>query len=204
MSSDIPIDTIIFDLGEVLIDWDPRYLYRKIFKTEEEANFFATEVCPYDWNTTLDAGKTFAEALPERIALFPKYEKEILAYRDRWAEMLGESRPDSVELFKKLKDSGNYKIYALTNFSAETFPHALKKYDFLSWFDGAVVSGEIKMIKPNSEIYLYILDKFEIDPEKALFVDDRIENVEAAREFGIHSIHYQNPKQMLEDFDRYL
>src|SRR5688572_29593962 len=136
------INTIVFDLGGVLIDWNPRYVYRQVFKTEEEMEWFLEHVTSPDWNEQQDAGYPIEQATSELIAKHPEWEPEIQAYYGRWLEMLGDEIKETVEIFRQLKQSGKYKLYALTNWSDELFPHALERFGFLEWFDGIVVSGK--------------------------------------------------------------
>src|SRR5271170_1738256 len=135
------IDTIIFDLGGVLIDWNPRHLYRKIFKTEEEIEWFLQNVCTSEWNEQQDAGRSFDEATNELLAKFPEHEMPIRAWYGRWEETINGSIPGTVEIFKTLLESKTHKLYALTNWSEQTFPWALENFDFLHWFEGIAVSG---------------------------------------------------------------
>ena len=153
------IDTIIFDLGGVLIDWDPKKVYRTIFKTEKEIEWFFENICTNDWNENQDAGYPLAKATEELVAKHPEWEKEIKAFYGRWEEMLGGPIQETVEIYKQLKQNSSYKFYALTNWSAETFPIALERYDFLHWFDGRLVSGEEKTRKPFLDFYQKLLDK---------------------------------------------
>ena len=133
---------IIFDLGGVLIDWNPDYVFKKVFQDDEKLAWFYREICTMEWNENQDAGYPLVKATEERVALFPQYEEWIRMYYGRWEEMLGEAIDGSVSLLKKCIDSTNLKVVALTNWSAETFPIALKKFEFLHWFEGIVVSGE--------------------------------------------------------------
>ena len=189
-------DTIIFDLGGVLIDWNPRYVYRTIFKTEEEIDWFFENVATHDWNENQDAGYPIALATEELIQKHPDWEKEIRAFYGRWEEMLGGPIEKTVEILKELKQNPGLKLYALTNWSAETFPVALERYEFLHWFDGRLVSGEEKTRKPFADIYQKIIDKFSIDPSKTIFIDDNLRNVKGAEALGIKGIHFQNPLQL--------
>ncbi|MFN8266051.1 MAG: HAD family phosphatase [Chitinophagaceae bacterium] len=186
------IDTIIYDLGGVLIDWNPMHVYKDYFENEEQQRFFFEQVCTSDWNEAQDAGRSIAEATAERIQKFPEWEQAIRDYYGRWEEMLGGPIEDSVEVFRQLKDSGNVKLYALTNWSAETFPIALGRYDFLHWFDGRVVSGEEKTRKPFPEFYQILLDRYSVDVSKTVFIDDNARNVAAAMNLGIDSIHFKD------------
>lgn len=184
------INTIIFDLGAVLIDWNPHYMYRTLFTNEQEMKDFLATVCTSDWNEEQDAGRSLQEGTDLLVAQYPQHEANIRAFYGRWEEMLGEPLNDTVELLRRLKTSGKYKIYALTNWSAETFPVALARYDFLGWFDGIVVSGVEKMRKPAPEFYQILLDRYQVDPQTALFIDDNYRNIVAAEKAGIKSIHF--------------
>jgi 2-haloacid dehalogenase len=193
------IKTIIFDLGGVLIDWNPRYVYEDMFNTPEEMDYFFENICTHEWNVEQDAGRSLQEATDMLLAKHPEYETEIRAFYGRWQEMLGGPIQENVELFARLKDKNNRAIYALTNWSAETFPVALDLYDFLHWFDGIVVSGVEKTRKPLPKIYQILLSRYNIDPTSALFIDDNFDNVKAAEEFGIKGIHYISHQKLVED-----
>ncbi|WP_073403038.1 HAD family hydrolase [Mucilaginibacter sp. OK098] len=192
------INTIIFDLGAVLIDWNPHYMYRTIFNDEEEMKNFLATVTTSDWNEEQDAGRSLAEGTEILVKQFPEHEENIRAFYTRWDEMLGEAFHDTVEIFKELKESGRYKIYALTNWSAETFPVALERFEFLHWFDGIVVSGAEKMRKPAPEFYQVLLDRHEVKAEEALFIDDNYRNILAAEKMGIKSIHFTSASELKE------
>ncbi|MEL6673743.1 MAG: HAD family phosphatase [Bacteroidota bacterium] len=194
-----PYDTIIFDLGGVLIDWNPRHLYQKIFSTETEIDHFLTEICPYSWNLEQDAGKSLAQATEERVALFPEWEVPIRAYYGRWEEMLGGAIMGTVDLLESLLAAKRYKILALTNWSLETYPIPLARHEFLSWFEGVVISGEEKCAKPDPRIYQILFDRYQVDPQKAIFIDDNAHNVEAGKKAGLTSIQFLSPMQLRED-----
>jgi 2-haloacid dehalogenase len=196
------IDTIIFDLGGVLIDWNPRYVYRKIFKTEDEVDWFLANVTTPEWNENQDAGYPLHKATEELIAKHPEWEPEIKAYYGRWLEMLGEDIHETVEVLRQLKASGKYKLYALTNWSAETFPHALERFEFFRAFDGIVVSGQEKMRKPSAEFYKILIDRYHLDPAKTIFIDDSLRNVKGAEAVGITGIHFHNPLQLRDELRR--
>ncbi len=163
------IKTIIFDLGGVLVDWNPDYVFRTVFNDDEKMKAFYRDICTSEWNEQQDAGRTLKEATEELVARFPNEEKNIRTYYDRWEDMLKGPIDGTVEIFKELKDSGKYKLYALTNWSHETFPVALKRFDFLQWFDGRLVSGEEKIRKPFKEIYELIVSRYNIDPARAVY-----------------------------------
>jgi 2-haloacid dehalogenase len=189
------INTVIFDLGGVLIDWNPRYLYRKIFNTEEEITWFLENVCTPEWNDHQDGGRSFEEATNELIVKFPEHELAIRAWYGRWQETIGGRIHETVELLSEIKESKKYKLYALTNWSAETFPWALANFDFLHWFNGIVVSGVEKSRKPFPEFYQILFDRYQINPAQAIFIDDNIKNVEGALKIGLPTIHFQSAEQ---------
>jgi 2-haloacid dehalogenase len=193
------IDTLVFDLGGVLIDWNPEYLYRNIFPNEEERKWFLTNVCTPDWNDEQDAGRSLQEGTEHLVKKFPAHESSIRAFYDRWTEMLGGPIAETVEIFRQLKFNTSLKLYALTNWSAETFPVALELYEFLHWFDGRLVSGEEKIRKPHNAIYQRLIDRFGIEPARAIYVDDNLRNVIPARELGFHGIHFTSPAQFREE-----
>ena len=195
------IKTIIFDLGGVLIDWNPLYVFNDLIPDSERRKQFFEEICTMHWNEQQDAGTLISKATEERIALFPEWEHEIKAYYGRWVEMLGEPLLGTVEILKNLTDSPDYRVYALTNWSAETFPIAksLPRFEFLNWFEGILVSGEEMMIKPQPEIFELLLSRYQIDRTKAIFIDDNIRNVHASNAVGLSAIHFQSPKQLADE-----
>lgn len=192
------IKTIIFDLGGVLIDWNPSYVFDKMFDSEEKKKEFFETICTSDWNEEQDAGRSLKEATEYLVERHPEWKEYIEAYYGRWEEMLGGPIGDTVEILRELKEEGKYRLYALTNWSAELFPIALERYDFLHWFDGRLVSGEEKMRKPFPQFYQLLIDRFDIDPEEAIFIDDNLRNVQGAEGAGIRSIHFQSPQQLKE------
>lgn len=198
------IKTIIFDLGGVLIDWNPEYLYLDIFEGDRvKMNAFFEHVCTMDWNENQDAGYPLAQATEDRIALFPEYETLIRIYYGRWEEMLGEAISGSVQVLKKLIDNPQFRVVALTNWSAETFPVALKRFDFLHRFEGIVVSGTERTRKPYSEIYQITLDRFNTAASEALFIDDNLRNIKGAEALGINGIHFSTPEELIKELDNF-
>lgn len=194
------ITAIIFDLGGVLVDWNPEYLYRKVFEDELKMKHFLEKICTPAWNEEQDAGRTLKEATETLVKEFPDHEDNIRLYYDHWHEMLNGPIEDTVDIFKKLKESKLYKIYALTNWSAETFPIAVSKYEFLTWFDGVVVSGTEKIRKPFADFYRLLLKRYDVKAEEAVFIDDNLRNVEAARKVGIDAIRFTSARQLKEEF----
>ncbi|MDA0984960.1 MAG: HAD family phosphatase [Bacteroidetes bacterium] len=193
------IKNIIFDLGGVLVDWNPEYVYLDVFKGDrKKMKWFFDEVCTFDWNENQDAGYPLAQATEDRIKLFPQYEEWIRVFYGRWEEMLGGPIEGTVKLLKALVANPDYRAVALTNWSAETFPVALKKFEFLHWFEGIVVSGTEKTRKPFADIYQITLDRYALNASDSLFIDDNLRNIEAAQALGIQTIHFKNPDQLQE------
>lgn len=196
------INTIIFDLGGVLIDWNPRNLYRKIFNTEEEIDWFLANVCTGEWNERQDAGRTFEEATEELLSRFPEHELPIRAWYGRWQETISGPIADTVRILETIKRSKKYKLYALTNWSAQTFPWALQNFEFLHWFEGIVVSGIEKTRKPFPEFYQILLNRYSVNPTQSVFIDDSHRNILGAEAMGIRGIHFQSPEQLQKELFR--
>ena len=184
---------VVFDLGGVLIDWDPRHLYRKLFAGDEAAmeHFLAT-VCTQEWHRHHDAGRSFAEGAQILKDRHPDKAELIDAFGARQGEMMAGPVAGTVEILQELRDRGT-PLYALSNWPAEGFPLARERFDFLSWFRGIVLSGETGAIKPQPRIYEVLLERFAIDPLSAVYIDDVEVNAAAARPFGIHAIHFTTP-----------
>jgi 2-haloacid dehalogenase len=190
---------VIFDFGGVLIDWNPRYLYRKLFGDDEQAmETFLAEVTTPEWNLRQDAGRSWDEAVRLLTDEHPTKAELIAAYQHRWEETLGGAIDDSLHILRELKEAG-HPLYGLTNWSHETFPFARERFDFLALFDGIVVSGEEGMIKPDPRLYQTLLERYDIDPETAIFIDDNKANVDAAEALGIHGIHFHAPRQLRDE-----
>lgn len=192
-------DTVIFDLGGVLIDWDPRHLYRKIFKTEEEIIWFLENICTGEWNDQQDAGRSFEEATEELVNKFPEHELPIRAWYGRWQETIRGPIHETVDVLREVKEKKNHRLYALTNWSAQTFPWALQNFEFLHWFEGIVVSGVEKTRKPFPEFYQILFDRYQVNPARAVFIDDNVKNIEGGKRIGLHTIHFQNAQKLRSD-----
>lgn len=184
------LKNIVFDFGGVLIDWSPLYLYRNVFDRETELNFFLENVCRYDWNLLQDEGRPLSEATHLLQQKFPEYTNEIAMYYDRWEEMLGGTIDENTKLIKPLKEK--YSLYGLTNWSAETLPLAMKRYDFFQDLKGIVVSGEEKIVKPDKRLYHILLNRYNLRAEESLFIDDNAANIETARDLGFQTVHLAN------------
>ncbi len=192
------IKSLVFDLGGVLIDWNPRYLYRKLIDDENDIDSFLSEVCNSEWNVKQDAGRALAEATVERIALFPEKKSLIEAFYDRWEEMLGGEIDETVAILRELKSKGE-TLYALTNWSGETFPIAEARYDFLQWFDGILVSGVEKLVKPDPAIFQLLLNRYDLQAQDCLFIDDSKTNIEAAAGIGFETHHFKSAAGLRQD-----
>lgn len=192
------LTTIIFDLGGVLVDWNPRYLYRKIFSDEAKMEAFLRDVCHGAWNEKQDAGRSLLEATQELVVLHPEHETEIRAYYDRWPEMLGGAIEGTVRILEDLKKQGTHRLLALSNWSAETFPFAKERFPFLGLFETVLLSGQEKLIKPDPRFYALLSSRLGVNPAEAVFIDDVQKNIDAAQVFGLNTIRFQNPTQ-LED-----
>jgi len=180
---------IVFDLGGVLIDWDPRHLYRKLLPDAAAVEEFLARVCTPAWNLSLDAGLPFDEGVRELCARFPREAELIRAYRDRWTEMVSGAIDDTVAILDELR--AQYPVYALTNWSAETWPHAEARFPFLAWFRGIVMSGREGIVKPDERIYRLLLERHGLHASETIFIDDQPRNVAAARALGIDAIRYE-------------
>lgn len=185
-------DTVVFDLGNVLIPFNPRWLFRKMLPDEASIERFFAETSFEEWNLGMDAGRPFAEGIAAHSARFPQHRTLFEAFFDRWHETVGEPIAESVDMLRSLRRSG-IRTFALTNFSAETYPLAVARFPFLAEFDGTVVSGEEGIVKPDPEIYQRLMQRYSITASHAVFIDDRLENVDAARRLGLHGIHFVEP-----------
>jgi 2-haloacid dehalogenase len=186
---------VVFDLGGVLIDWDPRRLYRKLLPDAASVEAFLAEVCTADWNYQQDAGRTCAEAVAELSARHPDRAELIAAYYGRWEEMLGGALEGAVAILEEL-DAAGMPLYALTNWSRETFPIARARFPFLARFRGILVSGEERLAKPDPRIYRLLLDRYRLDPAGCIYIDDHLANVDAAHAAGMTGIRFESAEQL--------
>ena len=193
--------TVVFDLGGVLIDWNPRHLYRQMFNGDEAAmeQFLATVVTP-EWNLAQDAGRSFAEGCELLRAKHPDKAHLIDAYPARFQETLRGPIADSVAILEELKRR-DVPLYALTNWSHETFPPSVHRFDFLHCFLGILVSGEVGLVKPDPRFYQLLLTRYKIAPESAVFVDDNPRNAAAAAALGMHGIHFTTPAALRRELE---
>ena len=196
----MPVKAVVFDLGGVLIDWDPRYLYRKLLDDEATVEEFLATVCTPEWNAEQDRGRPFAEGVAELVERHPVHAAAITAYHERWPEMLGGAVGGTVEVLAELRAAG-VPVYALTNWSAETFGIARERFEFLEWFDGVLVSGAERMIKPDPAIFRLLLDRFGLDPGATFYIDDSPANVAAADRLGFDAVRFTSPAQLRRDLE---
>ena len=191
------IKAVVFDFGGVLVEWDPRRLYRKIFSDESEMESFLKNVCSPEWNLTLDKGKPFKQAVAERIALFPEYADEIRAFDDRWEEMRGNAIAENVALLRHL--AKRYPVYGLTNWSEEKFLQTKPKFDFFNLFNGIVVSGVEKEVKPDPRLFEILLERYGLNANECVFIDDSLPNVETAKKLGFTAFRFTTPDKLVAD-----
>lgn len=196
------MNTVLFDLGAVLIDWNPRYLYRPLFGGDEAAmERFLAEVVAPEWNHEIDLGKPFAQAVAERTRLYPQHADLIALWERGWPQMLHGPIPETVEILAQLRGRG-HRLHALTNWSAETFPLARARFDFLDWFEDIVVSGEVGLAKPDPRIFDLAIRRCRLRPGDTVFIDDNPRNVEAGREAGFEALAFTGAPQLRQDLER--
>jgi 2-haloacid dehalogenase len=196
------IKNVIFDIGAVLVDWNPRYYYRTVMDDEARIEKFLTEVCHFEFNHTLDLGRPWDDARAELMSKFPEYETMIDAYWHNWLEMFSGPIHETVDILMDIKRRG-YPVYALSNWNDVKFPIAMQEFPFLRLFDGRIVSGEVKLAKPDPRIYQLLLDTYKLNPRESLFIDDRLDNVESARALGIEAVQFITPRQLEQDLIQY-
>lgn len=188
-------NAIVFDLGAVLIDWDPRHMYRKLIEDEAAMEEFLGEIATLRWNSYHDAGRLWSDGVAMLSAIYPEYSEWIAAYKDRWEEMLNGPIEGTLEILSELKEQGT-EVHALTNWSAETFPIALERYEFLQWFEYIVVSGDERLKKPDPRLYRVLLDRIGRSADECVFIDDSAANIAAAADLGFNVIHFSDPEQL--------
>jgi 2-haloacid dehalogenase len=190
--------TAVFDLGNVLLDWDPRRLYRTLIDDPDELDRFLSEICNHAWHYQQDRGRSTAEATAELQARHPEYAELIGAYYARWPEMISGALPASVDVLGELRDAG-VRLIGLTNWPAGLFEPARERFPFFAWFDGIVVSGDERLAKPDPAIFRRLLDRYDVDPATAVYVDDTPGHVDAARGFGITGIVFTDAVALRRD-----
>lgn len=196
------IEHIVFDIGKVLIHWDPTIPYQRIIPDQDERRWFFENVCTHDWNMEQDRGREWPVAEAELIEKFPDHADNIKAFRKHWHEMVVPAYHDSVAVMEGLIDQG-HDVTMLTNFAADTFRHAREMYPFLNKPRGVTVSGEVRLIKPDIEIYQLHTREFGLDPSKTLFIDDTAINVEGAKRAGWHAVQFTGIDNLKADLARF-
>jgi len=191
------VEKIIFDLGRVLVKFNVRNLFRKIITTEEEIDYFLQNICTWEWHIQQDLVQDTSQASAPLVQQFPKYQEAIEAFYGRFLEMIEGTYEKNVKLAMDLKQKG-YSIYVLSNFPGDQYDKYEKHNSFLQIFDDKIISGHVCLAKPDTKIYQLAIDKFHLVPERSLFIDDKIENIEGAKQLGIQTIHLQNPDELPE------
>ena len=185
------IKTVILDFGSVLVDWNPHRVFDAYFGSKEKSNWYIANICTSEWNAEMDEGKPFAQGIAELSAIYPEWATEIQYYFDHWIEMMGDEIPGMRDLLKDLKARG-YRLIGLTNWSSETFCLVRHRYPIFDLLDGMLVSGEEHLLKPSPEIYRRLFEKFSLNPEECLFIDDNPANVEGAKAVGLPAILFKD------------
>ena len=193
----------LFDLGGVFFDWDPNHFFKDIFGDEEERKHFLTKVCNDEWNIQQDAGRTIKEAEAVLIPKFPQYEKQIKMYYQNHRKMIRGTFNSSIKVLDKLKKK-NYESYVLSNWSAETFVGMKDDYPFLQSFNGLLISGEDKLMKPDAAIYELAITRFNLIPQETVFIDDKFENIKAAKNLNLKTIHLVDPNKIELEIDKFI
>ncbi len=187
---------VVFDIGNVLIEWDPKHLYAKLFPGRPEAmSWFLDTICTAAWNLEQDAGRTWAEGVGQLVGRYPEWRAEIEAYDRRWHEMIPRTIEESVDILKTLRDR-NIPVYAITNFSSEKYRESFARFPFFADFAGVVVSGDEQLLKPHASIFKLLCDRYGLDPADCVFIDDSMRNVEGAQAAGMAAIHFTDPRAL--------
>jgi 2-haloacid dehalogenase len=192
------VQTVVFDLGNVLLDWSPRRLYRNLIDDPEELDHFLSDICSPQWHYQQDSGRSIAVATEQLQQQHPSYSDLIGQFYPRWSEMTAGALPATVDVLRELRDAG-VRLLACTNWPAETFPPARQRFDFLNWFDGIVVSGEEKLAKPDPAIFSLLLERYDVDPGTAVYIDDTRRHVESARQLGMTGIVFTDAVMLRRD-----
>lgn len=189
---------LIWDLGNVLVDWSPRYLYNKIFNDAEQRDWFLDNVCTMDWHNTVDGGRPTEEATGELVKKYPDWAGPIKAFYAHWKEMFQGTIDGSVVLLNELREKG-YRQFALSNWSAELFEQSRADFPFLATFDGIVLSGAEGVTKPDPKLYLILLQRYGLQAAHCVYIDDKAANVEAAQNLGMEGLLFRDPERLRRD-----
>lgn len=198
------IKNVVFDFGGVLLDWNPRYFYKSIFNDDQKMEYFLQNIATSTWNAQMDKGRSFEECMKELAEQYPEYKDPIMLYRKGWETMLKGPIESGMRVLDAVMNAQKFKVYGLTNWSAETFPGTFNKYKFLQKFEGIVVSGEEQMIKPEKGIYLTLIERYNLVTEETFFMDDNIQNVETALSRGINAVQFTGTDKNLEQIAKIL
>jgi 2-haloacid dehalogenase len=189
------ITAVVWDIGGVLMEWDPRHLFRRLFDDHDEMERFLGEICTPEWHAALDRGVPYERACAELAERHPEYEQFIWAWGTRREEMVVGLIGDTIELLRSVKQRG-VACYALTNMEADAYPARARRYEFFGWFDGTVVSSSEGVIKPDPAIFRRLFERFELEPSATVMIDDQARNIETARGLGMQTVHYRSPAQL--------
>ena len=189
---------IIFDFGGVLLEWDPHALYRRYFNQTHEIDRFLDEINFSAWNAQQDKGRPFAQAIAELSAQFPQHAHLISAYFEHYEDSVIGPLPGMPELLHRLKRAG-YPLYGLSNWSAETFLMIRMKYSFFELFDDIILSGEVKLLKPDPAIFRLTLNRIKHKPDECLLIDDSPANIASAQDLGIATVHFRSSQQLEQE-----
>ena len=203
MSAVRKINTVVFDLGGVVVDWNPRYVFRDLFSDENEMEYFLTHVANSEWNEQQDAGRSFSDAVKILSTQYPKYKTHITAYAERWPEMLKGLIPGTSELIERIAKEKRVQLLALSNWSAETFPIAEARFGILQRFESVLLSGREKLIKPDVRFFKLLETRHGVDPKHAIFIDDVEKNINAAKNLGYYTVHFQSADQLRRELERH-
>tara|TARA_B100001123_G_C15309562_1_gene1023881 strand:- start:2145 stop:2735 length:591 start_codon:yes stop_codon:yes gene_type:complete len=193
----------LFDLGGVFFDWDPKYFFRNIFKNSEEMQYFLENICNHEWNIKQDAGRLIKDAEYELINKYPEHQKLIKMYYSNHRKMIRGTYKNSIDILNELNNS-SFECYVLSNWSSETFRGMIQDYPFLKKFDGMVISGDVKLVKPDPNIYFFAIKKFKLIPNETVFIDDKLDNINAAKVIGFKTIHLKDPSIIKELIKKYI
>ena len=193
----------LFDLGGVFFDWDPKFFFTKIISDKDEMDFFLTKVCNDEWNLAQDSGRTIEDGEKDIIRKFPQYESLIKLYYPNHRKMIKGTFQSSIDILMKLKQD-NYECFVLSNWSAETFIDIPQEFKFMKNFNGLLISGEDKLVKPDPKIYLLAIDRFNLDPQNTVFIDDKLVNINAAKKLGFKTIHLTNPNIIESEINKFI
>ena len=197
------VKKFLFDLGNVFFDWNPERILKPIFNDDERMNFFINNISFPLLDTRCDAGITIEVAVNDAVKKFPEFEKEIKLYYPNHRNMVGGFFQKTVDIFYKVKNL-NYPCYILSNWSAETYEGMEETYPFLKDFDGKIISGRDFLIKPDPAIYELAISRFDLIPEETLFIDDRLDNIQAAQNLNFQTIHLTDPSIIQDLIEPYL